>query len=203
MPYEKRASMPQATPSAICLRPATADDAEALSRIYAPYVETTAITFEYEAPTAEEFRRRIAETEERYPWLVACGQDNPSHIFGYAYASVYHGRPAYWWSVETSIYLAQDARGKGIGRILHDGLVEELKRRGIQNMYACITAIPEGRRGDPYLTDASIRFHTKLGYRMIGRFQECGYKFSRWYDVVWMELMIGDHPVPAPPLGWE
>ena len=184
------------------IRTATPDDAAALAAIYRPYVEGTAITFEYEAPTEEEFRSRIAHTLERYPYLVAADKADPFHLLGYAYASVYHGRAAYSWSVETSIYVAKSERTKGIGRALHAELEDELKEMGIQNMYACITALPEDRSDDPYLTDASIRFHEKLGYALCARFARCGYKFSQWYDVVWMERMIGTHPTPAPALPW-
>ncbi|MCH4082327.1 MAG: GNAT family N-acetyltransferase [Atopobiaceae bacterium] len=184
------------------IRSATPDDAAALATIYRPYVEGTAITFEYEAPSAEEFSSRIAHTLERYPYLVAADKADPFHLLGYAYASVYHGRAAYSWSVETSIYVAKSERTKGIGRALHAELEDELKEMGIQNMYACITALPEDRSDDPYLTDASIRFHEKLGYALCARFARCGYKFGQWYDVVWMERMIGTHPTPAPALPW-
>lgn len=184
------------------IRSATPDDAAALAAIYRPYVEGTAITFEYEAPSAEEFKSRIAHTLERYPYLVAADKADPFHLLGYAYASVYHGRAAYSWSVETSIYVAKSERTKGIGRALHAELEDELKEMGIQNMYACITALPEDRSDDPYLTDASIRFHEKLGYALCARFARCGYKFGQWYDVVWMERMIGTHPTPAPALPW-
>lgn len=186
----------------ILIRSATPDDGERLAAIYRPYVEETAITFEYEAPSAEEFRSRIAHTLERYPYLVAADKADPSHLLGYAYASVYHGRAAYSWSVETSIYVAKSERTKGIGRTLHAELEDELKEMGIQNMYACITALPEDRSDDPHLTDASIRFHEKLGYALCARFHKCGYKFGQWYDVVWMEHMIGRHPTPAPALPW-
>lgn len=186
----------------ILIRPATPDDGERLAAIYRPYVEETAITFEYEAPSAEEFKSRIAHTLERYPYLVAQEIDDPAHLLGYAYAGVYHGRATYSWSVETSIYVAQTDRGRGLGRALHAELEDELKEMGIQNMYACITALPEDRTEDPYLGDASIRFHERLGYALCARFARCGYKFGQWYDVVWMERMIGTHPTPAPALPW-
>ncbi|RRF92505.1 MAG: N-acetyltransferase [Coriobacteriaceae bacterium] len=184
------------------IRTATPDDAAALAAVYRPYVEGTAITFEYEAPTEEEFRFRIAHTLERYPYLVAQEKDDPAHLLGYAYAGVYHGRAAYSWSVETSIYVDKTERQRGIGRALHKELEVELRAMGIQNMYACITALPEDRTDDPYLTDASIRFHERLGYELCARFHKCGYKFGQWYDVVWMEHMLGSHPTPAPELSW-
>jgi phosphinothricin acetyltransferase len=175
---------------------------KALAAIYRPYVEGTAITFEYEVPTTDEFRSRISHTLERYPYLVATDREDPGRILGYAYAGMYYGRAAYAWSAETSIYVDRAQRAKGIGRALYAGLEEKLSQMGIQNMYACITALPEDRTEDPYLGDASIRFHERLGYALCARFARCGYKFGQWYDVVWMERMIGTHPTPAPALPW-
>lgn len=170
------------------LRTATVGDAERLRDIYAPYVSGTAITFECEVPAVEEFRRRIAATLERYPYLVA--EDGRGDVVGYAYAGPLKERAAYGRSVETSIYVRQGDSGKGLGRLLHDALEQALREKGILNMYACIAA-PRG--DDPYLTDHSIQFHAHLGYRLIGRFLQCGYKFGRWYDMVWMEKHIGEH----------
>jgi len=170
------------------IRTAKEADAERLLAIYAPYVTDTAITFEYEVPTVEEFRQRIIRTLQKYPYLVA--EDENGNLEGYAYAGPLKERAAYDWSVEESIYVQQGRVGKGLGRLLHDALQKELQQRGILNMYACIAA-PRGE--DPYLTDNSILFHSHLGYRMIGRFQLCGYKFGRWYDMVWMEKLIGEH----------
>ena len=178
----------------IIIRPATPDDAERLAAIYAPYVTDTAITFEYVAPTVEEFRGRIVNTLRKYPYLVA---EADGQLLGYAYASAFKGRAAYDWAVETSIYLRQGESGRGLGRLLHDALQEKLQEMGILNMCACITA-PRGE--DPYVTENSIQFHDHLGYRMVGRFVQCGYKFGRWYDMVWMEKHIGPHPDQVEPV---
>lgn len=169
------------------IRMAQVEDAEKLLQIYAPYVENTAITFEYEVPTVEEFAERISKTLTRYPYLVAQIADE---IVGYAYASPFHERKAYDWAIETSIYIRQDMKRKGIGRILHEALEKVLKQQNILNMNACIAYPAEE---DEYLTRDSVRFHEKLGYRMVGRFYKCGYKFNRWYDMVWMEKLIGEH----------
>ena len=174
--------------SKIIIRTAKEEDAERLLEIYAPYVTDTAITFEYEVPTVDEFRHRIITTLKKYPYLVA--EDENGNLLGYAYAGAFKGRAAYDWAVETSIYVKQGEAGQGLGRLLHDTLQKELQQMGILNMCACISA-PRGI--DPYLTDNSIQFHRHLGYRMVGRFAQCGYKFSRWYDMVWMEKHIGDH----------
>ena len=178
----------------ILIRPASPADAQALLAIYTPYVVQTAITFEYDVPTPAEFTARIASTLEKYPYLAAEQDGVP---VGYAYAGTFHERAAYDWSVETSIYVEQHQKRKGIGRLLHNALEQELQRRHFLNMNACIACPAE--ESDPYLTRDSIRFHEALGYRMVGKFHQCGYKFGRWYHMVWMEKQIGGHdgaPLP-------
>ena len=96
----------------IRLRTAGEEDAEALLDIYAPYVEHTAVSFEYEVPSVEEFRERIRRIRERYPYLLA---ESEGEILGYAYASPFHERRAYDWAAETSIYLRRDRRRQGLG----------------------------------------------------------------------------------------
>ena len=172
----------------VTVRAARLEDAPALVAIYAPYVRETAITFEYEPPTAEEFAARMRRTLAFYPYLVAVLDGEP---VGYAYASPFKDRPAYDWAVETSIYVAQKREHTGIGRKLHDALEACLRAQGICNMYACI-AVPDGP-DDETLTRNSEQFHAHLGYRLIGEFYRCGYKAGRWYNMVWMEYMIGEH----------
>lgn len=171
----------------ILIRTATEDDAEELLAIYAPYVEQTAITFEYDVPSEDEFRKRISHTLEKYPYLVA---EENGKIAGYAYVSPFKERAAYDWSVETSIYVDMAQKRKGIGRLLYDRLEEILKKQGILNVNACI-GYPQ--IDDEYLTKDSVHFHERLGYHMVGTFHQCGYKFGRWYDMVWMEKFIGEH----------
>lgn len=130
----------------IRIRPAKPEDAEKLLAIYAPYVEQTAITFEYEVPTVEEFRERIHNTLKKYPYLVAEQGGEP---VGYAYVGPFHDRPAYDWAVETSIYVDQNKKRMGIGKKLHEALEEDLRNRGFLNMNACI-AYPA--QEDEYLT---------------------------------------------------
>ncbi len=170
------------------IRIASEEDAAELLEIYRPYVENTAITFEYTCPCEAEFRERIRNTLQFYPYLV---EEQEGVIRGYAYAGAFQKRAAYRWAAETSIYVRQDIHGKGIGRELYAALEKALQLQGIRNAEACIAA-PRGR--DPYLTDNSIGFHGHLGYRMAGRFEQCAYKFERWYDMVWMEKRIGEHP---------
>lgn len=179
------------------IRIAREEDAAGLLEIYRPYVTDTAITFEYEVPSAEEFRERIRSTLEKYPYFV---EEKNGRIEGYAYAGAFKGRAAYDWAVETSIYVDGDTRRNGVGRALYEALEKALRLQGIRNAEACIAA-PRGQ--DPYLNEDSIRFHEHSGYRMVGRFEKCAYKFHRWYDMVWMEKFIGDHPeapVVLPPV---
>lgn len=178
------------------VRVATEKDAEELLQIYRPYVEGTVITFEYAVPSVEEFRHRIAHTLEKYPYLVA---EEDGRIVGYAYAGAFKERAAYDWAVETTIYLAKGSRKKGMGRKLYDALEDALRMQHILNLNACI-GYPEVE--DEYLTKNSADFHAHLGYRLVGEFKQCGYKFGRWYNMVWMEKMIGEHgekPEPVIP----
>jgi phosphinothricin acetyltransferase len=169
------------------IRVATEADAEEILAIYAKYIEQTAITFEYVVPSIEEFRGRIRHTLERFPYLAA---EKDGKIAGYAYVSPFKERAAYDWSVETSIYVDMEQKRSGIGRRLYEELENILKQQGILNVNACI-AYPQVK--DEYLTKDSVLFHEKLGYTMVGIFHQCGYKFHRWYDMVWMEKFIGEH----------
>lgn len=177
------------------IRNASLSDAARIAEIYSHYVASTAITFEYEPPTSQEMANRIKSIQRSYPYLVA---ELDGEIMGFAYASFFKARPAYDRSVEVSIYLDKDARGSGLGRKLYDALEAYLGNMGILNLYACI-AKPISLN-DPHLSDASIRFHEKCGYSLIGTFHKCGYKFDTWYDMVFMEKFIGEHaPDPRHP----
>lgn len=179
---------------AIAVRRATPDDAAALLAIYAPYVLETAITYEYEVPSEDEFRQRIERTlGAGYPYLVLEREGVPA---GYAYVGRLHERAAYDWAVETSIYLAEGERGHGAGRLLHDALEDALHAMGMLDMCACI-ATPNGV-DDEYLTHNSEQFHAHMGYRKVGEFIECAQKFGRWYNMVWMEKSLGERTSDAP-----
>lgn len=170
------------------IRIASPKDAEQLLDIYAPYIRSTAVTFEYTVPSVEEFAERIRHTLEKYPYLLAL---RDGEILGYAYAGPLHIRAAYAWSAETSIYVKSDSKHQGCGRLLYEALEKVLKKQNIINVNACI-ACPELE--DQYLTRDSINFHEHMGYRMAAEFHQCAYKFGRWYNMVWMEKFLGDHP---------
>lgn len=178
----------------ISVRAATLQDADELLAIYAPYVTDTAITFEYETPSPEEFTERIRKILSRYPYLVA---EKDDEILGYAYASAFHSRAAYDWCIETTVYVKQGKKHMGIGRMLYDTLEMLLKAQGVLNLNACIAYCDQE---DEHLTNDSTLFHEKLGYRLVGKFTNCGYKFNRWYHMIWMEKLIGEHLEKQPPL---
>lgn len=176
------------------LRVARVSDAAALLAIYAPYVRDTAITFEYDVPGEGEFAARIEHTLEKFPYLVA---EANGEIVGYAYAGAFHPRAAYQWCVEMSVYVKRDARRMGIGKKLYAAMEDILRMQRVTNVEACI-AVPS--EPDEYLTLDSVHFHERMGYRMVGEFRQCGYKFGRWYNMVWMEKFIGEHVAEQPPV---
>ncbi|KIR01924.1 Phosphinothricin N-acetyltransferase [Lachnospiraceae bacterium TWA4] len=169
------------------IRDATIKDVPRLLEIYSYYVTDTAITFEYEIPSPAEFERRMKEITTRYPYLVI---EEEGKIMGYAYARPFVGRKAYDWSCELTIYLDYQAKKRGYGRKLYERLELELKNMGILNLYSCI-GYPQVE--DEYLDNNSVNFHEHLGFKIVGTFYKCGYKFGRWYHMVWMEKLIGEH----------
>jgi len=166
----------------ISFRAAVPEDANRLLEIYAPYVKTTAITFEYEVPSLEEFQNRISTISQRFPYIVAIKDDV---IVGYAYAGVFHARKAYEHSCELSIYVDSTLHHQGVGSALYDELEKRLLEKDITVLYACIAAT--SRNPDKYLTGASQLFHKARGFRFAGKFKCCAYKFNNWYDMVYME----------------
>jgi L-amino acid N-acyltransferase YncA len=164
------------------------NDAPTLLDIYKPYVLNTAITFEYDVPTIEEYVERIKANIAEYPWLV-CTLNKK--IIGYTYASKFRYRAAYQWSPESTIYLSPDVQGKGIGSILYRTLFSILSLQGYFNVYAGV-AIPNAK---------SEGLHLALGFKEIGVFENIGYKLGRWHDTRWFQLKLKE-PVdqPAPPL---
>lgn len=171
----------------ISIRSANPEDAKELLKIYAYYVTDTAISFETEVPSEEEFKLRIEEVLKRYPFIVACKDDE---ILGYAYFHSFVGRKAYELSAETTIYLNPDKKKMGIGKKLYSVLEDIAKAQNITNLYSCIGYVD---KEDEYLNNNSVQFHEHIGFRMVGKFENCGHKFGRWYHMVWMEKIIGEH----------
>ncbi len=170
---------------ALTIRFATPADAEALVAIYTPYILKTAITYEYEIPTIAEFARRIETYSAKYPYLVAELDGAP---VGYAYACPLGSRPAFDWSVEAAIYIREDCKGMGIGKALYQKLEAILKTMDIRTMTAAVATV---EHEDPYLTNASLAFHLRMGFVPVGTFHHAGCKFGRWYDLTWLEKQIG------------
>ena len=168
-------------------------DAPALAAIYAPYVNETAISFAYDAPSAEGFLSNIEQTTAVYPWLVL--EEDDGAIAGYCYASAFHVRKAYRFGAELSIYVRMDARGKGYGTALYDALEKCLKQMNVLKLYTCIAVSTKTDVG--HVGRASLIFHEKRGYTLVGRFPDSGYKFREWYDMVYMEKDIS--PLPDEP----
>ena len=158
--------------SKIEIRAARPDDALALVAVYGPYVLSSPATFEIETPSVEDFASRIETTSADYPYLLA---EIEGRVVGYAYGCQHRARAAYRFSVETSVYIADNCRGRGIGRALYERLFEELADSSYQQAYAGVT-LPN---------EASVALHHKLGFQTIGVFPKIGFKFDTWHDVGW------------------
>lgn len=172
---------------ATALRAATAADAAAVAAIYRPFVEDSHASFEQSAPDADEMARRIAAAQQRHEWLVA---EDEGGLLGYAYGNTHRAREAYRYTVEVSAYLADRARGRGVGRALYERLFARLAELGYCNAVAGIT-MPN---------DASVAFHERLGFTRLGVFRRIGFKFGVWRDVAWYERPLREGPPDAPPV---
>jgi len=159
------------------IRLATEGDAEQIAAIYAPNVTDTIISFELEPPTADEMRRRIEITLQRYPWLVC---ERQGRLLGYAYAGAHRSRAAYQWSVDVSVYVHEEARRTGVGRALYASLFAALEHQGFYNAYAGAT-LPN---------PASVGLHEAMGFRPVGVYRGTGYKMGAWHDVGWWHLPL-------------
>ena len=178
------------------IRIATEADVPEILNIYAPYIENTTVTFEYDVPCRREFMRRFCDITARFPWLV---WEEQGQILGYAYAAPPYARAAYSWCAEPSVYLKAEATGRGIGKRLYAALEELLRLQGFQVLYALITQENTG----------SLRFHKKLGYEERVLFPDCGFKHGRWLGVYWLEKRLSSveipksFPIPFPQLGQD
>jgi phosphinothricin acetyltransferase len=170
------------------LRVASAADGAALAGIYAPVVAHTAISFETEPPDAAEMRARVEKTAQAgLPWLVA--EDAAGQVCGYAYAGRHRERAAYQWSVDTTVYVREDQRGRGVGRLLYGRLLPLLAGLGYGQAFAGI-ALPNA---------GSVGLHEALGFEAIGVYRRVGFKFGAWRDVGWWQKALGGGDAPQPP----
>ena len=158
-------------------------DAASILDIYSPYITDTCVTFETQIPSLSDFAARIEKISSRYPFLVC---EVNGVIAGYAYASPYGERQAYCYSADLSIYISPAYHRQGIGRMLYENIIVELKERGIYTVYACVT----------HPNEKSERFHESLGFRKVGHFHNIGYKMGRWLDVIWYELPLREYGEP-------
>ena len=159
------------------IRPVTLADAAAICRIYDHYIARTVITFEEEPVSPAEMEQRIAAITPQYPWLVA---EEEGVVMGYAYASTWRSRSAYRFVAETTVYLAPEAMGRGLGRSLYTALLASLRERGFHAAMGVI-ALPN---------DTSVALHEKLGFFKAAHFPEVGWKFGRWVDVGYWQIML-------------
>jgi L-amino acid N-acyltransferase YncA len=160
------------------IRVAGAADAAAVVAIYAPIVESTAISFEYTVPTLADMAARITGHQPAYPWLVA---SEDGEVVGYAYAGRFAGRAAYAWSVETSVYIAETARRRGVGVALYNELLDRLAATGYRQAFAGI-ALPN---------PGSVGLHERMGFTPAGVYRAVGWKLGAWHDVGWWQRPLG------------
>jgi len=167
-----------------------AGDAARCAAIYAPYVLASATSFEETAPGEGEMADRIAGTSTTHPWLVA---ERVGELVGYAYACRHRARPAYRWSTDVSVYVAEEQWRQGVGRRLYEDLFGRLRRQGFRTACAGIT-LPNV---------ASVALHERLGFAPVGIYRSIGWKAGAWRDVGWwqLKLTVEDHEPPAEPLG--
>jgi phosphinothricin acetyltransferase len=166
------------------IRLATPADAPGCLDIYRPFVESSHSTFETDVPSVEEFAARIDKFTRTHPWIVAVEGER---VLGYAYASPFKDRAAYQWTAEVSVYVAPDARRRGLGRALYQALLRCLRRQGYVNAVGLIAQPNE----------ASVALHESMGFRRVAHLPGPGFKLGRWHDVGWWWLALG--PLPESP----
>lgn len=166
------------------VRMAVLGDIPAILDIYAPYVQNTAISFEYTVPTRESFTQRFLDITRQFPWLV---WEEDGKLLGYAYGSLPFERAAFGWCAEASIYLQPEAQGRGIGRALYAVLEELLTLQGYVKVYALVTSANR----------PSVEFHLATGYRLTAQMPDCGYKLGAWHSLYWLEKGLNSVEMPT------
>jgi L-amino acid N-acyltransferase YncA len=167
------------------VRAAALEDAEACAAIYEPYVTGTAVTFELEAPSPAQMAERIAAASATHAWLVL---EDEGRVVGYAYGGPFHGRPAYRWACEVSVYLELGRRRTGGGRALYEALFARLAERGFRTAVAGMT-LPN---------EASVALHRAMGFEAVGTYRRIGFKHGAWHDVAWTQRPLGAGADPPP-----
>lgn len=166
------------------IRLATSNDIPAMLSIYAPYIDTD-ISFEYELPSLEAYRKKVEDIRVSYPYLVL---EQAGELTGFAYAHSLREREAYQWSAELSIYLDRAQTAGGLGSSLYLTLMALLTLQGVRTVYGAIT------QGN----GISLRFHEKLGFEHFADFRKVGYKNGHWLDVHWVQKQLAPFDVPKP-----
>ncbi len=175
----------------LSIRFAQQGDAEGILRIYAPFVQDTFVSMEYEVPSLDAFRKRISGIAAEYPYLVCAAGDE---IAGYAYAHRHMERAGYAWNAELSVYIGDGYRRRGVGRALYGALMDILRLQGVRNVYGIITLPNPG----------SETLHESFGFLRAGVYRQSGFKHGAWHDVAWYEKQIGGlrpQPEPFVPIG--
>lgn len=166
------------------VRAATDDDVDGIAAVYEHYVRDSTATFEEEPPDAEFWRERMRSTyAEGWPFVVAEGADGT--ILGWAYVGWWRPRPAYRYTVETSIYVLEGRDGKGLGSALMHQVIDGARAAGAREAVAIISS---------GASPASRRLHEKMGFREIGRLTDVGYKHGQWLDTAIMQMHLGPGP---------
>jgi L-amino acid N-acyltransferase YncA len=163
----------------IIVREATRNDLAAILEIYNEAVLNTTATYDYEPRTMEQ---RIAwyEDHQQHNYPVFIAQNEEGRIVGWSALNPFHARPGYRFTADNSVYVAADQRGRGIGKLLMPPLIEGARRRGLHAIIAAIDTASE----------ASLRLHAAFGFVKVAHLKQVGYKFGRWLDVVYMELLL-------------
>jgi phosphinothricin acetyltransferase len=160
------------------------NDYAAMLEIYRPYVENTTISFEYQTPDLATFTQRMVALNDKYPVIVCKDGDE---VVGFAYGSPAFERVAYSWSADLSVYVREDMRGKGIGRMLVECVLRILKTQNYRKVYSLVT----GENA------ASVAFHKAMGFKTVADFKEQGFKFGKWLSVIWLEYELNGREVSS------
>jgi phosphinothricin acetyltransferase len=171
------------------IRAATADDADAIAHIYAPYVATNAVSFEEVAPSTRVMRSRIMEHQGHYPWLVAVEAGSPV-VLGYACAKPFRAGPSYRFVTEIAIYAGADLEGRGVRKTLLGSLIATLTA---QDFTQAICTLPTPN-------DKLIQLYEGAGFRRAGQYREISFKHNQWHDVgMWQRELSEPGAPPSDP----